>query len=104
MKIVSNAMVEWQEMSGSSDDLKKLNSLLTSVFVGVRDVTSDACVDHAKVVLEFFISSASKWQHLSAEYLKKSFPESSMNECQSAIQRATGILWGQHWPDRFVVV
>lgn len=43
---------EWEEMDGSSNLEKKINSYLTCQFVNQFDVLSDECLSHARKLMK----------------------------------------------------
>jgi len=116
MKMVKNVVVNWQQMDGSTDLVKQLNSLLTSTFIGKHDYPSDECFDHATTVLALF-HSKEDWKPKVVEYLRSMFakgvntktgktrPIPSMYlACDVAADRIERLLRGGPWPDRLTAV
>lgn len=116
MKMVANVMVDWRKMDGDTDEIKKLNSLLTSALVGSRDIPADECLEHAKVVMGFWLTGEPNWALQSEKYLKTMFavghtqsgetvnlPETT-KLVMATVERAKALLNSGRWPDRLVAV
>lgn len=116
MKMVANVMVDWREMDGDTDEIKKLNSLLTSSLIGNRDIPADECLEHAKVVMGFWLTGAENWALQSERYLKTMFAVGHKLDGTSepmpqfyplimeTVERARRLLNSGRWPDRLVAV
>ena len=112
MNIVTDCIVRWEDMDGDSPLHKKINSLLTSTFIGRHGVPSDECSTHAEILVTFFHAD-DNWQELVRGYLVHHFASSPDGEllgddmyrtCSIAVDRIEKLLKHGWWPDQPVVV
>tara|TARA_Y100000310_G_scaffold279517_1_gene298679 strand:- start:11743 stop:12093 length:351 start_codon:yes stop_codon:yes gene_type:complete len=116
MSMVKNVLLDWEEMEGESVEVKLLNALLTSVFIGVRDIPADECVTHARAVLAMY-HAEEEWKPKVVAYLKSMFATGTNlktgervklseydNACVEAAERMGPILRASSLPDKLVLV
>ena len=118
MPMIKNVMLDWKEMEGDTDEVRKLNSLLTSAFIGTQDIPSDECLTHAQALLGHFHAPVGDkpWSEGTRDYLRSMFAEGFNGKGErvrlaqfdpavdDAVTRAEAIIKGGPWPDRLVVV
>ena len=51
MNIVEDTL-SWEEMEGDTEEMQKINSLLTSEFIGSHNMPSDECLTYAEYLCE----------------------------------------------------
>ncbi len=116
MKMVANVLVNWRDMAGESVEVQLLNALITSVFIGARDMPSDECLTAALEVLALY-HAEDEWKPKVVTYLKSQFATGTNLKtgevvdlpsydasCVEAAERMGPILAASTLPDRLVPV
>lgn len=112
MNIVADCILDWQDMEGTTDLIKKINSLLTSSFIGRHDVPSDECESDAEILVTFFHAD-DNWQELIRGYLIFHYASdrngSRMGDalyqtCSIVVNRMEQLIKLGRWPDQPIMV
>ena len=59
MKMVEDVVKNWKQMEGETNEIKRLNSLLTATFI-MNDCPADECLSEAQHIVALF-NAGSDW-------------------------------------------
>ena len=71
MKIVEDVVKNWKQMEGETDEIKRLNSLLTATFI-MNGCPADECLTEARHIAALF-RTESDWKEKTVAYLRSTF-------------------------------
>lgn len=74
MKMVEDVVKNWKQMEGATDEIKRLNSLLTATFV-MNDCPADECLAEARHIAALFRAGVD-WKAETVKYLRSMFATS----------------------------
>ena len=121
MSMVANVAVDWEKMAGTTDDVRKLNALLTAAFIGVHDMPADECLNVAVEVLKLSVAEKDDdtpdvWKTRGAKHVHTMFATGTNRKGEvhvfhqeaaivpDVVDRIERVLNGGPWPDRPILV
>lgn len=111
-RMVGNVVVDWQQMAGETEDIRRLNSLLTSELVDPANMPDDECLEEAHQVMALYLANvdgSENWKHNVCSYLISQFAKDEQgNYLSTKMEKASKLIIGRiervlttgRWPDR----
>mgnify|MGYP003999479135 CR=1 FL=1 len=120
-QLVPNVILNWERMGGESEEVQKINALVTSAFLGIRDFPADECLTEAQVILTHFMAeppedAPNPWKDRARAHLRVMFAEGVDGKggrvklpqfhdaVDDTVERIEALLKGGPWPDRPVLL